>query len=109
MCGAGTLVGFFCVAWPTAEFAGMNIEGAVKLGYRKELQAIEDPDARLAEFQRRTERAYDAAKAVNAAAGGGLDDVIDPAETRDWIAQHLKRLPPATPRTGKKYPCIDPW
>ena len=37
MCGAGTLVGFFAVAWPTAEFAGMNIEGAVKLGYRKEL------------------------------------------------------------------------
>jgi acetyl-CoA carboxylase carboxyltransferase component len=45
MCGAGTLVGFFCVAWPTAEFAGMNIEGAVKLGYRKELMAIEDPEA----------------------------------------------------------------
>ena len=45
MCGAGTLVGFFSVAWPTAEFAGMNIEGAVKLGYRKELMAIEDPEA----------------------------------------------------------------
>jgi len=71
--------------------------------------ADQDPEVRLAEFQRRTARAYDAAKAVNAAAGGGLDDVIDPAETRDWIAQHLKRLPPAAPRTGKKYPCIDPW
>jgi hypothetical protein len=45
MLGAGSLVGFFTVAWPTAEFAGMNIEGAVKLGYRKELAAIEDPDA----------------------------------------------------------------
>jgi len=42
---AGTLVGFFAVAWPTAEFAGMNIEGAVKLGYRKELLAIEDLEA----------------------------------------------------------------
>ena len=42
MCGAGILVGFFAVAWPTAEFAGMNIDGAVKLGYRKELMAIED-------------------------------------------------------------------
>ena len=109
MCGAGTLVGFFCVAWPTAEFAGMNIEGAVKLGYRKELMAIEDPDARLAEFERRTAKAYESAKAVNAAAGGGLDDVIDPADTREWIAQGLKRLPPVPPRTGKKYPCIDPW
>ena len=58
MCGAGTLVGFFAVAWPTAEFAGMNIEGAVKLGYRKELMAIEDPEARLVEFQRRTAIAY---------------------------------------------------
>jgi acetyl/propionyl-CoA carboxylase alpha subunit/acetyl-CoA carboxylase carboxyltransferase component len=109
MCGAGTLVGFFCVAWPTAEFAGMNIEGAVKLGYRKELMAIEDPEARLAEFQRRTVAAYDKAKAVNAAAGGGIDDVIDPADTRDWIASGLKRLPPVPARTGKKYPYIDPW
>lgn len=109
MCGAGTLVGFFAVAWPTAEFAGMNIEGAVKLGYRKELMAIEDPEARLAEFQRRTAAAYDKAKAVNAAAGGGIDDVIDPGDTRDWIASGLKRLPPPPARTGKKYPYIDPW
>jgi acetyl/propionyl-CoA carboxylase alpha subunit/acetyl-CoA carboxylase carboxyltransferase component len=109
MCGAGTLVGFFCVAWPTAEFAGMNIEGAVKLGYRKELMAIEDPEARLAEFQRRTAAAYDKAKAVNAAAGGGIDDVIDPADTRDWIASGLERVPPTPARTTKKYPYIDPW
>ena len=109
MCGAGTLVGFFAVAWPTAEFAGMNIEGAVKLGYRKELMNIEDPEARLAEFKRRTEIAYDSAKAVNAAAGGGIDDVIDPADTRSWIVTGLKHLPPVPPRTGKKYPYIDPW
>ena len=109
MCGAGTMVGFFAVAWPTAEFAGMNIEGAVKLGYRKELMAIDDPAARLAEFQRRTSEAYDSAKAVNAAAGGGIDDVIDPVETRSWIATGLKSLPPVPPRVGKKYPYIDPW
>ena len=109
MCGAGTLVGFFAIAWPTAEFAGMNIEGAVKLGYRKELMAIENPEARLAEFQRRTSEAYDSAKAVNAAQGGGIDDVIDPAETRSWIAAGLKSLPPVPVRTGKKYPYIDPW
>ena len=54
MFGAGSLVGFFTVAWPTAEFAGMNIEGAVKLGYRKELTAIEDPEARRLEFERMT-------------------------------------------------------
>jgi acetyl/propionyl-CoA carboxylase alpha subunit/acetyl-CoA carboxylase carboxyltransferase component len=109
MFGAGSLVGFFTVAWPTAEFAGMNIEGAVKLGYRKELTAIEDPEARRLEFERMTTVAYDSAKAVNASAGGGIDDVIDPAETRDWIAQSLKRLPPVPARTTKKYPYIDPW
>jgi len=87
----------------------MNIEGAVKLGYRKELAAIDDPEARRAEFDRRVAQAYDTAKAVNASQGGGLDDVIDPADTRDWIAQSLRRLPPVPERTGKKHPFIDPW
>ena len=48
-------------------------------------------------------------EAVNAAAGGGLDDVIDPADTRDWIANSLRRLPPVPERTTKKYPFIDTW
>ena len=109
MCGASSLVGFFTVAWPTAEFAGMNIEGSVKLGYRKELAAIEDAEERRQEFERRVAGAYEGAKAINAGVGGGLDDVIDPAETRSWIASSLKRLPPKAPRTEKKYPYIDTW
>lgn len=109
MCGASALVGFFTVAWPTAEFAGMNIEGAVKLGFRNELAAIEDPEQRSSEFARRVERSYESAKAINASAGGGLDDVIDPADTRAWIASSLKRLPPRVARTVKKYPFIDTW
>ena len=109
MCGASALVSFCMVAWPTAEFAGMNIEGAVKLGFRPVLAAIEDPEARKAEFDRRVADAYERARAVNAAAGGGLDDVIDPAETRRWIANSLKRLPPAPAREGKKYAFIDTW
>ena len=109
MCGASSLVGFFTVAWPTAEFAGMNIEGSVKLGYRKELAAIEDAEERRLEFERRVAGAYEGAKAINAGVGGGLDDVIDPADTRSWIASSLKRLPPKAPRTEKKYPYIDTW
>ena len=109
MCGASSLVGFFTVAWPTAEFAGMNIEGSVKLGYRKELAAIEDPEERRQEFERRVAGAYESAKAINAGVGGGLDDVIDPAHTRDWIVSALRSLPPKPIRTQKKYPYIDTW
>ncbi len=109
MCGASALVGFFTVAWPTAEFAGMNLEGSVKLGYRKELIAIEDAEERIETYERMVSRAYENAKAVNAAAGGGLDDVIDPADTRQWIANGLKRLPPTPARREKKRPYIDTW
>ncbi|SFH64642.1 acetyl-CoA carboxylase family protein [Albimonas pacifica] len=109
MCGAGTLVGFMTVAWPTAEFAGMNIEGSVKLGFRNELAGMENPAERKAEFDRRVAEAYETARAVNAVAGGGVDDVIDPAETRAWISRSLRRLPPVPPRTGKKHPYIDTW
>jgi hypothetical protein len=107
--GHESLVGFYSIAGPTAEFAGMNIEGAVKLGYREELMAIDDSGARREELDRRTVVAYENAKAVNAVTGGGIDDIIDPADTRRWIANSLKRLPPVLPRTEKKYPYINPW
>ena len=109
MCGGSSLVAFSTVAWPTAEFAAMNIEGAVKLGYRKELMKIEDPDEKLRVFTEKVEKEYESAKAINAAVGGGLDDVIDPADTRSWIAQGLKRLPPVPRREGKKHAYIDTW
>ena len=97
------------VSWPTGEFAGMAIEGSVKLGYRKELEEIEDPHERLAEYERRVEEAYESAKAVNAVAGFGIDDVIDPAETRSWIAMGLTNNPQPEKRIKKKYPFIDTW
>ena len=109
MCGASSQMGLVSVAWPTAEFAGMNIEGMVKLGYRKELQAIEDPEERKREFDTRVARAYESAKAVNSAAGYGIDDVIDPADTRSWVVAGMRSLPPTPIRTGKKHPYIDTW
>ncbi len=88
----------------------MNIEGAVKLGYRKELMAIEDPEARRLEFERRTGIAYESAKAVNAAAGGGIDDVIDPARHPRLDRQQSAAVGLRAPvRATKKYPYIDPW
>ncbi len=109
MCGGSGLHGMMSVAWPTAEFAAMNIEGNVKLGYRNDLAAIEDPAERLRVYQEKVDEQYEQARAVNAAVGGGLDDVIDPAETRRWIINSMKRLPPVPVREGKKYPYVDTW
>jgi acetyl-CoA carboxylase carboxyltransferase component len=109
MCGGSSSLGLLTVAWPTAEFAAMNIEGSVKLGFRNELMAIDDPEERNRVFNDKVEEQYERAKAVNAAVGGGLDDVIDPAETRSWIAEGLKRLPPVPLRTDKKHAFIDTW
>ncbi|MDA0365726.1 MAG: carbamoyl-phosphate synthase large subunit, partial [Chloroflexi bacterium] len=109
MCGASSMVPLFTVAWPTAEFAGMNIEGSVKLGYRDDLAAIEDPAARLEKYESMVAAAYERARAVNAAVYFGIDDVIDPADSRAWIARGLKSLPPTPVRTGKKRPYIDTW
>ena len=109
MCGASSMVPLFTVAWPTAEFAGMNLEGAVKLAYRKDLAAIEDADERLKKYEEMVAASYVKAKAVNSAPFYGIDDVIDPAETRGWIVAGLRTLPPTPTRTGKKRPYIDTW
>lgn len=109
MCGGSSLVPFFTVCWPTAEFAGMNIEGSVKLGYRNDLAEIEDPAERLKRYNDMVERSYERAKAVNSASFFGVEDVIDPADSRDWIVRGLKSLPPPEPRKGKKRPNIDTW
>ena len=99
----------YSVAWPTGEFHGMGIEGSVKLGYRKELAAIEDPDERLAAYEKRVAQAYEDGKALNRASLFGIDDAIDPADSRRWLAGLLKSLPPTPPREGKKRAFIDAW
>jgi acetyl/propionyl-CoA carboxylase alpha subunit/acetyl-CoA carboxylase carboxyltransferase component len=99
----------FTVAWPTGEFGGMGLEGAVKLGFRNELAAIEDPLERKTAFESMVARAYERGKAVNSATHFEIDDVIDPADSRAWVTQALRSVPPAGPRRGKKRPCIDTW
>ena len=77
------------VGWPTAELGPMGLEGAVRLGLRRELEAISDDDEREARVQELTEQAHENAKALNAATLFELDDVIDPADTRGLIARTL--------------------
>ena len=85
----------FAVSWPTGEFGPMNLEGAVRLGYRKELEAIADPAARTAEYERLVADAYERGKALNAATQFEIDNVIDPADTREWIVRGLRAMPPS--------------
>jgi acetyl-CoA carboxylase carboxyltransferase component len=99
----------FTVSWPTGEFGGMGLEGAVKLGFRKELAAIEDPEERRKLFDHMVARAYEHGKGLNVATHFEIDDVIDPADSRQWITSLLRSVPPPPPRTHKKRPCVDTW
>jgi acetyl-CoA carboxylase carboxyltransferase component/biotin carboxyl carrier protein len=100
----------FTVAWPTGEFGGMGLEGAVRLGYRKELEAIADPEAREARYQELVRRMYEHGSAINASAAFEIDDVIDPADTRRWILAALDSAKPSQRVRGvKKRPMIDAW
>ena len=85
MCGGSFHVPLLTAAWPTGEFGAMGLEGAVQLGYRKELEAIEDPAEREARYQEMVAQAYENGKALNTAAYMELDEVIDPAETRSRV------------------------
>jgi acetyl-CoA carboxylase carboxyltransferase component len=109
MAGGSFKAPLFCVAWPTGELGGMGLEGAVRLGYRKELDAIDDPAERERAFQEMVDRMYEHGKAINAATHFELDDVIDPADSRRWITTTFGAAPPPAPRAGKKRPNIDTW
>jgi acetyl-CoA carboxylase carboxyltransferase component len=97
------------VSWPSGEFGGMGLEGAVRLGFRKELEAIADPAARERRYEELVARMYEQGSAVNQAMHLEIDDVIDPAGTRDAL---LAALPPV-PRDGwtnpRARPFIDAW
>lgn len=80
----------FTVAWPTGEFGAMGLEGAIRLGYAKELAAIDDPQRRERFFRKMVGRAYRAGKGINMASYLEIDDVIDPMETRRWVLRGVK-------------------
>ncbi len=97
------------VSWPTGEFGGMGLEGAVRLGYRKELEAETDPAKRDELETVLIAKAYERGSALNMASHVEIDDVIDPADTRRYIMAVLRSQPPRQQRTGKKRPMVDTW
>jgi acetyl-CoA carboxylase carboxyltransferase component len=99
---------FFTASWPTGEFGGMGLEGAVRHGFKKELEAIQDPVEREATYKFFVEQAYLMGKAMNMASYLEIDSVIDPAETRRWIMRGLKSAPDLlSGDKGRDF--IDPW
>ena len=99
----------FTIAWPSGEFGAMGLEGAVRLGFAKELAAQPDAVAQKALFDKLVAKAYEQGKGLNMASYLELDAVIDPAETRAWLLRGLNATPPTAPRQGKKRPFVDTW
>jgi len=96
-------------SWPTGEFGPMGFEGAVRLGYRKELEAIADPAERDALFRKLVDHMYARGTAEQVAEVLEIDAVIDPADTRRWLVRALTACGTAPPRSGKKRPFVDVW
>jgi acetyl-CoA carboxylase carboxyltransferase component len=110
MAGGGFKAPLFCVGWPTAEFGAMGLEGAVKLGMRRELEAIADPDERERAYEAAVAAAYDRGKGISMAEYFEIDDVIDPADTRRWIRMLLDGHPGEWwRRAGKRRPHVETW
>ncbi|MPZ31080.1 MAG: biotin/lipoyl-binding protein [Rhodospirillales bacterium] len=109
MAGGSFHAGTFAISWPTGEFGGMGLEGAVKLGYRKELEAVADPAERRALFDKMVAAAYARGKALSTATYFEVDEVIDPADSRRWVATALLDALPRPRNPHKKRPNIDTW
>lgn len=109
---AGTLKApTITVAWPTGEFGGMGLEGFVRLGYRKEIEAAtaESPEKGDALYRELVDKLYEHGKALNTATWFEIDDVIDPADSRRVISRALAASPPPPRREHKKRAFVDTW
>ncbi|MBK6592083.1 MAG: biotin carboxylase [Burkholderiales bacterium] len=106
MTAGGFHAPLFTVAWPTGEFGAMGLEGAVRLGFRKELEAVPDGPERQALFDRLVALQYENGSAMQMATTLEIDAVIDPAHTRAWLVSGLRsaRVAPSKPSSG-----IDTW
>jgi acetyl-CoA carboxylase carboxyltransferase component len=109
MAGGGFHSNSMTVSWPTGEFGGMGLEGAVRLGYSKELAAVENETERAELEAKLIARAYEHGSALNMASHVEIDDVIDPAETRQRILSIIGSTRSWRAREGKKRPMVDAW
>jgi acetyl-CoA carboxylase carboxyltransferase component len=107
MAAGGFHAPMLTAAWPTGEFGGMGLEGYVRLGFRKELEAVPEGAQREALFAQLVQAQYDKGSAMEMAASLEIDAVIDPAETRHWLVGALEAAGrvPADPME----PVIDAW
>jgi acetyl-CoA carboxylase carboxyltransferase component len=110
MAGGSFKAPLFCVGWPTSEFGGMGLEGAVKLGLRRELEAIEDPEERQQAYDEAVAAAYERGRGISMASYFEIDDVIDPADTRRWVATLFDDgAPHWSQQPGKRRPFVDTY
>jgi acetyl-CoA carboxylase carboxyltransferase component len=96
----------FTVAWPTGEFGAMGLEGAVRLGFRKELGAVAEGAERDALFKQLVAQQYANGEAINMAQTLEIDAVIDPADTRSWLVRGLES---ASRGVREATPYVDTW
>ena len=109
MAGGSFTAPVFLISWPTGEYGGMGLEGAVRLGYAKELAAAETPEARDALFEKLLAAYYAHGKALSVATLHEIDAVIDPAETRQWILNGIKTVPVEAASRTRRRPFVDTW
>lgn len=109
MTGGSFTAPVYAASWPTGEFGGMGLEGAVRLGYRKELEAVPEGPERDALFEKLVARMYDIGKATEAASHLEIDAVIDPADTRAVIIRALDAAPHARHGKGSRRNFVDTW
>jgi acetyl-CoA carboxylase carboxyltransferase component len=110
MAAGGFKAPLFTIGWPTSEFGAMGLEGAVRLGMRRELEAIEDPAERERTYEAMVAGAYERGRGISMATYFEIDDVIDPVDTRRWIATLFDDVAPRWWETSeRRRPNVDTW
>ncbi len=106
MAGGHFHAGAFTISWPSGEFGAMGIEGAVRLSLRKQLEALPDEPARDAMVAEHMAIAHERGKAISMASYLEIDGVIDPADTRAWVARGMVAMPVPATRSRR---FLDTW